>query len=242
MTETIDVGGIQVVVLRKEIKNLQLSVYPPTGEVRISAPTDLALETVRLFALTKLGWIQKSRRNLLEQAREPERDYVERESHYLWGKRLLLHVVEPDATPKVDVKHSQLVLRVRPGASRQARHEIISAWYREELRAQVGPLIKRWSALLDVRVEHVFVQQMKTKWGSCNPGKETIRLNTELAKKPLECLEYVVLHELAHMIDPSHGKTFIDLLDRNLPSWRGTRDRLNQAPLSHTGWSAAEGS
>ena len=133
MTETIDVGGIQVVVLRKEIKNLHLSVYPPTGEVRISAPTDLALETVRLFALTKLGWIQKSRRNLLDQAREPERDYVERESHYLWGKRLLLHVVELDDTPKVDVKHSQLVLRVRPGASRQTRHEIISAWYREEL-------------------------------------------------------------------------------------------------------------
>lgn len=236
MADVIDVAGISVEVFRKPVKNLHLSVYPPNGDVRITAPRELDLETVRLFALTKLGWIRQSRSVLRSQAREPERDFVERESHQLWGRRHLLHVVEVDAVPRVFIKQSRMELHVRPGASRTARASVVAAWYREQLRAQAGPQIETWGKALGVTVDRLYVQQMKTRWGTCNPKARTIRLNTELAKKPMDCLEYVIVHELAHLIDSSHGKVFIDLLDLHLPSWRGSRGRLNQAPLSHVEW------
>lgn len=236
MPEVIDVAGISVEVFRKPVKNLHLSVYPPNGDVRISAPRELDLETVRLFALAKIGWIRLSRSNLRSQAREPERDFVERESHQLWGRRYLLHVVEVDAAPRVLIERSRMELHVRPGASRVLRASVVAAWYREQLRVKAVPLIETWSQALGVEVEHLYVQQMKTRWGTCNPKARSIRLNTELVKKPLDCLEYVVVHELAHIVDPSHGKAFIELLDSHLPGWRGARDRLNQSPLSHVEW------
>lgn len=237
MAVTLEVGGIAVDVVRKDIKNVHLSVYPPTGRVRIAAPQRMSLDTIRLFAISKLGWIRQQQRTLHKQEREPEREYLDRESHYLWGKRLLLKVVEVDAAPEVRVQHGTLALRVRPGTDVPMREAVLAAWYRQLLKSEVAPLIEAWEPRLSVSVKSIFVQQMKTKWGSCNPSARTIRLNTELAKKPKECLEYIVVHEMAHLLEPTHGPRFVAVMDRVLPAWRDTRELLNRLPARHQRWS-----
>jgi predicted metal-dependent hydrolase len=234
--EKISVAGIPVEVHRKRIKNLHLSVYPPFGAVKLSAPESLDLEALRLFALNKLPWIRESQRALRLQAREAEREFVERESHYLWGKRYLLQIEEADAAPKVILRHSKIILQTRPGSSRETRAEVIAAWHRQQLREHATPLIDKWSRTLGVSCSGLFVQQMKTRWGSCNPKSRSIRLNTQLATKPPACLEYVVVHELAHIIDPNHGKVFLELLNSNLPGWPGLHEQLNQSALAHVEW------
>jgi predicted metal-dependent hydrolase len=234
--EKISVAGIPVEVLRKPIKNLHLSVYPPAGAVKLSAPQALDLEALRLFTLNKLPWIKESQRAMRLQARETEREFVERESHYFWGKRYLLKIEEAEAAPKVTLHHSKIVLRVRPGSSRATRSEVMAAWYRLQLRTEAAPLIDKWSHVLGVNCSDLYVQQMKTRWGSCNPKTRAIRLNTQLATKPTVCLEYVIVHELAHIIDPNHGKVFRELLNSHLPAWPGYREQLNQAPLTHVEW------
>lgn len=236
MPEHVTVGGISVEVLRKPIKNLHLSVYPPTGAVRVSAPESLSSEAIRLFAVTKLDWIRGSQRLHRLQEREPEREYLDRESHYLWGRRYLLKIVETEGAGAVTVEHSRLVLHVRAGATTETKAAVMSAWYRGQLRDTVLPLIEKWQAELGVECRALFVRQMKTRWGSCNPVARTIRLNTELAKKAPQCLEYIVVHELAHMADPSHGRRFQRLLDLHYPGWPGVRELLNASPISHASW------
>jgi hypothetical protein len=238
MSEQIMVGDVPITVVRKSIKNLHLSVYPPTGEVRISAPAVMGIEAVQLFATTKLAWIKSSQHSLRIQEREPARHFVERESHSFWGNRYLLRVVERDATPQVYLEHSTLVLQIRPGSDIETRSEVISAWHRTQLRHRAEPLIEKWQHELGVRCNGLFIQQMKTKWGSCNATNRTIRLNTELVKKAPRCLEYVVVHELAHIEDPSHGKKFMRLLNFHMPNWPALRDQLNAAPLSHVDWTS----
>lgn len=161
---------------------------------------------------------------------------MDRESHYVWGKRLLLKVAEVGAAPEVRVQHATLVLRVRPGADVATREAVLAAWYRQQIKNEVAPIVMAWERRLSVSVDGIFVQQMKTKWASCNPRARTIRLNTELAKKPKECLEYIVVHEMAHLLDPTHGPRFLATMDRVLPSWRDTRDLLNRLPASHQRW------
>lgn len=237
MAVTLDVSGIAVDVIRKNIKNVHLSVHPPTGRVRIAAPLRMSLDTVRLFAISKLGWIRHQQRTLLRQERETEREYLDRESHYLWGKRLLLKVVEFDAAPEVRVRHGSIVLQVRPGADVGTRGGVLGAWHRQLLKGEGVELVEAWEPRLKVTVAGLFVQQMKTKWGSCNPSARTIRLNTELAKKPKECLEYIVVHEMAHLLEPTHGPQFVGVMDRVLPSWRELREVLNSLPIGHQRWS-----
>ena len=236
MPELVTVGDIPVEVRRKPIKNIHLSVYPPTGAVRISAPESLNLEAIRLFALTKLDWIRTNQKSLRLQEREPAREYLDRESHYLWGKRYLLKVIEVDEAPLVTIEHSHLILRVRPGTTIEMKASVMSSWYRGQLREHAAPLITKWQKELGVTCSGLFVRQMKTRWGSCNPASRTIRLNTELAKKTPQCLEYIVVHELAHLADPSHGRRFQCLLNTHLPNWSGLRDQLNASPLSHSHW------
>ena len=236
MIAQLDLGEISVDVTFKNIKNLHLSVYPPTGQVRIAAPTRMSLDTIRIYAISKLDWIKRQRQKLREQARETPREYVDRESHYLWGKRYLLAVVEADRTAQIEVSHSHLVLHVNTPATEERKQRILAAWYREQMRDAVFSLIERLIPVIGVKVEKFYVRQMKTKWGSCNPTAQSIRLNTELAKKPKECLEYIVVHELIHLLEPTHNARFITLMDRFMPSWRLRRDQLNELPVRHEEW------
>jgi predicted metal-dependent hydrolase len=236
MTSRLNLGDIAVEVTFKDIKNVHLSVYPPTGRVRISAPARKSLDTIRVFAISKLGWIKQQQRKLRQQERETPREYLNLESHYLWGKRYLLRVIEGASVPSVEVQHSRLVLWVHPETTEEKKQEIVAQWYRDQVKAAVPSLIARWAPDMGVSVERLFVQQMKTKWGSCNPRAGTIRLNTELAKKPKECLEYIVVHEMAHLLEPTHNVRFIAIMDRLMPNWRLRRDQLNQLPVRHEEW------
>ena len=235
-TKQIDVGGILVDVVFKNIKNVHLSVHPPTGRVRISAPTRMKLDTLRVYAISKLDWIKKQQARLHGQERETLREYLDRESHYVWGRRYLLKLKDADAIQSVELKHNQMVLTVRPSAGREKKEDVVSAWYREQLRIAMSPLIAKWETLIGVKVNRCFVQRMKTKWGSCNSHSRSIRLNSELAKKSPECLEYVIVHELAHLLEPTHNQKFVALMDNFMPQWRQFRDELNRMPLSHVEW------
>jgi len=236
MKNQFKLGDITVDVVLKDIKNIHLSVYPPSGRVRISAPTRMRRDTIRVFAVSKLPWIRQQQKKLREQERERTREYLDRESHYVFGKRCVLRIIEDDASPLVELKHGKLILRVRPGTSEEARQTIVDEWYRRQVKETISPMIARWAPTMGVKVKRVFVQRMKTKWGSCNFPAGTIRLNTELAKKPLECLEYIVVHELVHLLEPTHNARFIALMDRFMPRWQFYRQMLNRLPLRHESW------
>jgi predicted metal-dependent hydrolase len=237
MVTHVMLGDIAVDVRLKDIKNVHLSVHPPTGRVRISAPKRMSLETIRVFAISKLGWIKQQQNKLRCQERETPREYLDRESHYVWGKRHLLKVDEADTAPEVKLTHNKIVLRVRPGTNDETKKAIVAQWYREQIKAAVPELIAKWERMLGVKLERVFVRKMKTKWGSSNPRARSIRLNTELAKKPRDCLEYVVVHEMLHHVERHHNDRFTRLMDDYLPQWRHLREILNSAPLGHESWS-----
>ena len=236
MVTQIALGEVVLEVVKKDIKNIHLSVYPPSGKVRISAPLRMNTDTIRVFAISKLDWIKRQQRKLRAQERETPREYLDRESHYVWGKRYLLKMVEQDAAPLVELKHSKMLLRVRPGTDEENKQSVLEAWYREQLKTAVPPLIAKWQPQMGVKVGRFFVQRMKTNWGSCNPGSTNIRLNTELAKKPQECLEYIVVHEMVHLLEPTHSTHFIALMDRFMPKWRFYKDQLNRLPVRHEDW------
>ncbi len=236
MVSQIKLGEIAVDMVLKDIKNVHLSVYPPTGRVRISAPLRMNTDTIRVFAISKLGWIRQQQQKLRAQERETPREYLDRESHYVWGKRYLLKVIEKDLAPEVQLKHSTLLLQIRVGSSEAKKQAVLEEWYREQLKAAVPPLIAKWERLMDVKVQRFFVQRMKTKWGSCSPGPKTIRLNSELAKKPPECLKYIVVHEMAHLLELTHNNRFIALMDQFMPKWQFHRDILNRLPVRHERW------
>jgi predicted metal-dependent hydrolase len=237
MVMQIELGDIAVDVVQKDIKNIHLSVYPPAGKVRISAPLRMDIDTIRVFAITKLDWIKRQQQKLREQARETPREYIDRESHYVWGKRYLLKVVEKDAAPEIELKHNKMLLHIRPGTSDGIKQEILEAWYREQLKEAAPLLIAKWEPHMGVKVERFFVQKMKTKWGSCSPGTKRIRLNTDLAKKPPECLEYIIVHEMTHLLEPTHNSRFITLMDQFMPKWRFYKEELNRLPVRHEKWS-----
>lgn len=232
MTETIALGELTIEVTRKAVQNVHLSVHPPDGRVTLVAPSDTRLEVARAYAIAKLGWIRDQQEKLRNQARETRRQYVERESHYLWGRRYLLSVEERETRPGVKLDHKHILLAVRPGADRDKRAEIMHAWHRRLLHEAVPPLIEKWERKLGVKVSRYFLQRMKTKWGGCNPKTGTIRLNTELVKKPKDLLEYIIVHEMVHLIEPTHSERFLSILDENYPAWREARDELNALPLS----------
>jgi len=236
MTTQIELGDITVDVVLKDIKNIHLSVYPPAGRVKISAPLRMDLDTIRVFAISRLGWIKQQQKKFQEQERETPREYLDLESHYVWGKRYLLKIIEVNEAPSIELKHNKMILRVRPGTDDKKKQAIIDAWYREQLKKAVPSLIARWEPLLGVNVERFFVRRMKTRWGSCNHRALSIRLNTDLAKKPKECLEYIIVHEMAHLLEPTHNSRFITLMDHFMAKWQFYRDKLNQLPVSHENW------
>lgn len=238
MTENIRLGEIEIAVTRKAVKNVHLSVHPPTGRVTLVAPTATRLEVARAYAISKLGWIRDQQAKLLTQARETPRQFVERESHYLWGRRYLLSVVVKDAKPIVTRDHRRITLTVRPGSSLEKREAVIEEWHRALLHETVPALIRKWEARLGVKVSGYFLQRMKTKWGGCNHRAGNIRLNTELVKKPKDLLEYVVVHEMLHLVEPTHSERFVELLAQHYPTWREARAELNELPLAAEAWGA----
>ena len=236
MMAQVQLGDIAVDVVLKNIRNVHLSVYPPSGRVRISAPSRMSLDTIRVFAISKLDWIKQQQKKLREQDRETPREYLDRESHFVWGRRHLLKVTENNSAPEVELKRNILFLRIRPGSSEDKKQAALEAWYREQLKAAVPPVIRKWEFLLGVKVTRFFVQRMKTKWGSCSQGTGSIRLNTELAKKPAACLEYIVVHEMIHLLEPTHNSRFIALMDHFMPTWQFQRQELNRLPVRHETW------
>ena len=236
MVKKLKLGDLQVDVVFKDIKNVHLSVHPPAGMVRISAPLRMNFETIRVFAISKLGWIKSQQKKMQDQERETRREYLERESHYVWGKRYLLVVEEVNQPPGIEAKQNRLIMRVRPGTNEDKRQSIAEEWYRGQVRQAVPAILSKWEPLIGVKVGRFFVQRMKTKWGSCNHRTGSIRLNTELAKKLPECLEYIVVHEMIHLLEPTHNARFISLMDHFMPKWKFYREKLNRYPVSHEHW------
>jgi predicted metal-dependent hydrolase len=231
MLDTIDVGEIRVSVTRKAVKNIHLAVHPPDGRVTLVAPTGTRLDVARAYVISRLGWIRKRQEGFAGQARESQREFVTRESHFLWGQRYLLAVEERDERPTARLSGRRLLLTVRPGSDRAKRAAVVHEWHKTLLHEQVPALIEQWAPRLRVRVAGYFLQRMRTKWGSCNHESRTIRLNTELVKKPRDLLEYVVVHELVHLRVPSHGERFVAMMDEHFPSWREARAELNALPV-----------
>lgn len=236
MVENLQFGDIDIQVTRKAIKNVHLSVHPPDGRVTLAAPTETRLDVVRAYAITKLAWIHDQQQKLAVQARETPRQYVERESHWLWGRRYLLSVREHDAKPTASIDHKRIKLCVRPGSDVEKRAQVMHEWHKTLLHVAIPPLISEWETKLDIKVNGYFLQRMKTKWGSANHRAGNIRLNTELVKKPKDLLGYVVLHEMAHLIEPTHNSHFVALLDTHHPNWREARLELNELPLAAETW------
>jgi predicted metal-dependent hydrolase len=233
----ITVSNIVIDVVRKNIKNLHLSVHPPTGRVRIAVPLRVNDEAVRLFAISKLGWIKKHQARFEGQPRQTPREYVSGESHYLHGERYLLNVIYQKGVPKVVARNKKYIdLYVRPDSNVIQRQRVMTEWYRQQLKAEIPALIEKWQKVMGVKVAEWGIKQMKTRWGTCNVQARRIWLNLELAKKPEHCLEYVVVHELAHLLERHHNDHFITLVSQFMPQWRTYRDELNRFPVSHEEW------
>lgn len=232
MVRELEIADVTVDVVFKDIKNVHLSVYPPTGRVRVSAPSNMKLETIRLFALSKIGWIRKNQRKIVLQERETPREFIERESHYIWGQRYLLKIEDRYDRADVLLGHKTIELNVPKDASQDEKREVFLNWCREELRTASKPIIEYYELRLGLQVKRFFIQRMRTKWGSSSPQRRTIRLNLDLIRFTPDCLRYVILHEMAHFIVPNHNAHFISILDANMPAWRTIRATLNYGPLA----------
>lgn len=233
----IEVSGIRVEVVRKPIKNLHLSVHPPEGRVRVSAPQRIDDEAVRLAIVSRLNWIRRHQQRFADQPRQSEREMVSGESHYFRGRRYRLRITEHNGPSRVSVNGtSELKLQVRPGTDIDKREQLLDDWYRRYMKELLPDLISDWQPVVGVQVADWGVKKMKTRWGSCNAQDRRVWLNLELAKKPPQCLEYVLVHEMAHLLERHHNDRFETLMDKFMPQWRLYRDELNQAPLPHDDW------
>jgi len=231
------IGGLAVDVVRKNIKNLHLGVYPPHGRIRVAAPQGMDDEAIRLVVITKLAWIKRQQIRFRTQERQSPREYIYRESHYHFGHRYLLNVIEQEGPAKIVIRNKKVLdLFVPEGSDIPKRERVMHAWYRGELKALIPTIIKKWEPVLGVEVSFYGIKKMKTKWGSCNSRAARIWINLELAKKSIQCLEYIVVHEMVHLLHRHHDEIFKGLMDRVMPQWRLYRDELNRAPLGHDTW------
>lgn len=231
------VRGIDIDVIYKDIKNLHIGVYPPLGRVRVAAPNRLDDDQVRLAVIQRLPWIKRQRDKLRSAERQSEREMITGESHYVWGVRRRLKVVERAGRAHVEIDGERLVLYVPADTSPEKRRIYLDQWYRDQLRQEIPDLIAKWEQTLDVTVPKWTIRRMKTKWGSCNRETRHIWFNAELAKKHPDCLEYIVVHEMTHYFERNHGERFTSLMDQYLPDWRRRREQLNAAPLGAEEWS-----
>ncbi len=233
----ITVHGLVVDVVRKDIKNLHLAVYPPHGRIRVAAPLRVNDEAVRLFTISRLGWIERQQAKFQGQERQSAREFVSGESHYYQGHRYLLNVEERAGVPAISIRNNKyLDILVRPGSDTAEREHVLTNWYRRQLKAEITPLIPKWEEIIGVQVAEWNVKQMKTKWGTCNIEARRIWLNLELSKKPQHCLEYIIVHEMVHLLERHHNEQFTAYMNRFLPLWQHYREELNRAPLGHETW------
>ncbi|MGW5662855.1 M48 family metallopeptidase [Streptomyces sp. NPDC003758] len=230
------IRGIGVDVTYKDIKNLHIGVYPPLGRVRVAAPHQLNDEQVRLAVIQRLPWIKEQREQLRSAVRQSTREMVTGESHYVWGVRHRMKVIERPGRAHIELDGERLLLYVPAGTSTTRRRELLDHWYREQIRHVVPGLIAKWEPILKVSVPRWSIKRMKTKWGSCNRETGHIWFNVELAKKPPACLEYIVVHEMAHYLERHHNDRFTKLMERFMPNWRSLREQLNNAPLAEEQW------
>lgn len=232
------IAGIDVDVVYKDIKNLHIGVYPPLGRVRVAAPARLDDDQVRLALVQRLPWIKRKRSELIAAERQSPREMLTGESHYVWGDRLRLEVVEGPGRPHLEVKRGKLLFHVPTGTRVEKRRELLDRWYREQLRSVIPQVISKWEPKVGVNVAKCSIRRMKTKWGSCNRETSHIWFNVELAKKHPESLEYIAVHEMVHLLERGHGERFTKLMDSIMPEWRARRDHLNGAPLAHEEWNS----
>jgi predicted metal-dependent hydrolase len=233
----ITVHDLVVDVVRKDIKNLHLGVYPPTGRIRVAAPLRVNDEAVRLFTLSKLAWIRRQQAKFQGQERQSAREFISGESHYYHGRRYLLNVIYQEGPPTVIIRNNKtLDLRVRPGSNTATRERVFTNWYRQRLKEEIAPLLTKWEDIIGVKVAEWSVKQMKTRWGTCTISARRIWLNLELIKKPAHCLEYIIVHELVHLLERYHNDRFIGYMNRFMPLWRHYREELNREPLGHASW------
>lgn len=235
--QQINLGEISIDVFFKDIKNIHLSVHPPSGRVRMSSPHRIKLDTLRVFAISKLSWIKKQQQRMKNQEREAIRDFINRESHYYLGKRYLLNVIEYNLSPKVEIKHDMIELYIKPDTPREKRQSILYEWYRERLKELIPPYIEKWKKVMNVKVDEWAIKKMKTRWGTCNTKAERIWINLELAKKPIHCLEYIIVHEMVHLLERKHNERFKTYMNDLMPQWKHYKQELNRFPISHIDWS-----
>lgn len=228
---------MSVDVVRKDIKNLHLAVYPPAGRVRVAVPLTVNDDAVRLAVIGKLSWIKRQQAKFDQQPRQSQRELVSGETHFFLGKRYRLRVIEHDGAGKIVIRNNSIMeLHVRPDTIAEQRERVLQGWYRERLKALIPTLIEKWQPVLGVDVADWGIKRMKTKWGTCNTTARRIWLNLELAKKPAKCLEYIVVHEMVHLLERHHNDRFVEIMDEHLPAWRSRRQELNVAPLAHESW------
>jgi predicted metal-dependent hydrolase len=233
----IKVGNISIDVVRKDIKNLHLGVYPPNGRVRIATPLKIDDEAVRLFAISKIAWIKKQKIKFETQERQSERRFVSGESHYYRGRRYLLNVIYHKAAPRVEIRKTSIDLYVREGSASEQREKVLTEWYRRQLKMQIPALIDKWQKMMGVEVSDWGIKRMKTKWGTCTIAASRIWLNLELAKKPQHCIEYIIVHEMVHLLERNHNDRFAAYMYKFMPRWHFYKDELNRGILNHEIWS-----
>jgi len=229
-------GDIKIELIQKNIKNMHLSVLPPHGEVRIAAPLYLSEQTIRLYAISKLPWIKAQQKKIRGQERESKREFINNETHYFQGRKYLLRIFIVDQPAKVVLNNKYLDLYLRPGTNTSQRQRILNQWYRHQMKALLPIYIKKWEKIIPVKVSEFGIKLMKTKWGTCNIEEKRIWLNLELAKKPLQCLEYIVVHEMVHLLERRHNDRFMSYLNKFMPQWRSHKEELNRLPISHLDW------
>lgn len=223
------INDIEIQVTKKNIKNIHLSIHPPNGEVRISAPKKMTDDTIRIFALSKISWIKKHQSKFENQERIPELEYISGENHYYFGQLYILNVIYQSSNrAKVEIRNKNYIdLYVKEGTNKEKRRNVMKEWYRKELKKAIPSMIEKWEKVMGVTVEEWGIKQMKTRWGTCNPKAKRVWLNLELVKKPYHCLEYIIVHEMAHLIERGHGERFKAIMDKYYPNWRDINKELN---------------
>ena len=233
----ITVNGLSVKVVRKKIKNLHLAVYPPDGCIRIAVPEIIDDEAVRLAIISRYEWIKRQTKSFQDQARESKREFTTGESHFYLGRRYLLDIFYTSKSPYVELRNKKImVLNINRKHGVETRKKLLSDWYRKEMKKILPPIIRKWEIKSGLKVYSYGIKRMKTKWGSCNPAHKRIWINLELIKKPISCIEYIVVHEMVHLLEPTHNENFISHMNRILPGWKNLRDELNRSPLAYENW------
>jgi len=231
------VSGIDIGVTRKDIKNLHINILPPDGRVRVSAPLNMSQESIRLAIVSRLTRIKREQKSMSEYIRESRKEMISGESYYVDGNHYVLDVIEINKSPEIIIRNKKTIeLRIRPNTSREKREQIMQEWLRNRMRNNLAELIPKWESIVSVKASYYGIKRMRTKWGSCNSEQKRIWLNLELAKKTPQCLEYVLVHEIIHILEPKHSDRFFELLDEYMPTWRIHRDTLDKPPLVHVDW------